>query len=287
MGWNMEKSALIRLREARDAMSQTESTVADYVLGHPEETVEMSIHDLAGKTYTSSSTIVRMCRRIGFEGFKDFRKALTYEMSLRKREFMNKGNDISRNDTTEEIVEKITYKNIVVLEATKNLIDIPTLEKCVELIQKAHSVLLFGMGASLCAARDAHLKFLRLNKPCCLNDDWHSQLLQARNSRADDLAIVISYSGATEEVIACMQALRENKTPILAITRCVRSPVYELADYRLYTPSNESVFRSGAMSSRVSQLNVIDILYTAFANSEYDYAMEQLAKTHIQKPFKE
>ncbi len=63
-----------------------------------------------------------------------------------------------------------------------------------------------------------------------------------------------------------MGAGRGNHTPIIAITRCISSPVSELADYKLYTTANESTFRSGAMSSRISQLNIIDILYTAFAN---------------------
>lgn len=138
--------------------------------------------------------------------------------------------------------------------------------------------------ASLCAARDAYLKFLRLNKPCIVNDDWHSQYLQAKNATADDLGIVISYSGETVEMVECMKAMKENGTPIIAITRCVNSPVSQLADYKLYTAANESVFRSGAMSSRISQLNIIDILYTAFANEEYDYMLERLSKTHICKP---
>ena len=140
------------------------------------------------------------------------------------------------------------------------------------------------MGASLVAAKDAYLKFLRLNKLCIINEDWHSQLLQARNATADDVAIVISYSGATVEAIECMKALKENKTPIIAITRFVQSPVSDLADQKLYTAANESVFRSGAMSSRLSQLNIIDILYTALANDSYEQTLEQLSRTHIHKP---
>ena len=38
------------------------------------------------------------------------------------------------------------------------------------------------------------------------------------------------------------------------------------------------------MSSRLSQLNVIDILYTALANDSYEETLEQLSKTHIHKP---
>ena len=81
-----------------------------------------------------------------------------------------------------------------------------------------------------------------------------------------------------------MKALKANKTPIIAITRCVNSPVSELANQKLYTTANESIFRSGAMSSRISQLNIIDILYTALANEQYEESLDQLSRTHIYKP---
>lgn len=278
------KSALIRLRESRDSFSPTEQPIADYLLEHTDEAIELSIHALAERTFASPSTIIRMCRRVGFDGYKDFRRAMTYELAARKQSMEEEQKEITHSDSLEDIIEKITYKNIVSLEETKNLLDADTLRKCVELVQSCRTVLLFGIGASLCAARDAYLKFLRLNKPCVINDDWHSQFLQARNSSPEDLGLVVSYSGQTVEVIECMKAMRENHTPIIAITRCVSSPVAELADYKLYTTSNESVFRSGAMSSRISQLNIIDILYTAFANSEYEYSLEQLSRTHIRKP---
>lgn len=278
------KSALLRLRESRDSLSETERAVADYLLDHPQEAMELSIHEMAERSFSSPSTIVRMCRRIGFDGFKEFRRCVTYEMAVRKQSQEEEQKEISREDSLEEIIEKITYKNIMSLEDTKNLLDGETLAKCVDLISQCRAVLLFGIGASLCAARDAYLKFLRLNKPCIVNDDWHSQYLQAKNATPDDLGIVISYSGETVEMVECMKAMKENGTPIIAITRCVNSPVSQLADYKLYTAANESVFRSGAMSSRISQLNIIDILYTAFANGEYDYMLERLSKTHIRKP---
>ncbi len=81
-----------------------------------------------------------------------------------------------------------------------------------------------------------------------------------------------------------MMALNENGTPTIAITQCTESPVSRLADINLYTAANESLFRSGAMSSRMSQLNIVDILYTALANENYEQSLQQLAKTHIHKP---
>lgn len=278
------KSALLMLRETVGILSNTEQEVASYLLAHPQEIVDLSIHELAKRTFSSSSTIVRLCHRLGFEGFKEFRKMVTYELAMRERNQKAGSKELDRSDSLDEIVEKITYKNIMSLEDTKNLMDMQVLQECLRLIQNARYIYLFGVGASLCAAKDAYLKFLRLNKPCVINEDWHSQLLQAYNATSQDLGLVISYSGNTVEVIECMKALKENGTPIIAITRCVNTPVSELADQKLYTTANESTFRSGAMSSRISQLNIIDILYTALANSRYDQSLQQLARTHIHKP---
>jgi len=277
-------NALLSLRERSRSFSNTEKEVAESILANPYLVVDMSVHELAKHTFSSASTIVRLCNHTGYSGYKEFRKAVTYELAQREQSKKTEQKEIERSDSLEEIVDKITYLNILSLEETKELLEPEVLRSCMELVKKARIIYLFGIGASLCAAKDAYLKFLRLNKLCIINEDWHSQLLQARNAREEDLAIVISYSGATVEIIECMKALKENGTPIIAITRCVQSPVSELADHILYTAANESIFRSGAMSSRMSQLNIIDILYTALANDQYEQTLEQLSRTHIHKP---
>lgn len=277
-------SALLKLREASKAFSPTEKEIAQHILDNPQIVEDLSVHELAKQTFASPSTIVRMCNHTGYSGYKEFRKAVIHELILREQNKKEEQKQLQRSDTLEDIIEKVTYKNIMSLEDTKSLIDRDVLQQCLHMIEQARFVYLFGMGASLCAAKDAYLKFLRLNKPCMVNEDWHSQLLQARNASQEDLGIVFSYSGNTVEVIECMKALKLNKTPIIAITRCVASPVSEMADQKLYTTANESLFRSGAMSSRISQLNIIDILFAALTNEQYDKSLDQLSKTHIHKP---
>ena len=277
-------SALLKLREQSSQFSTTEQEIAGHILENPQLVVDMSIHELAKHTYSSPSSIVRLCNHTGFSGYKEFRKAVTYELAMREQSRKVEQKEIAHSDSLQDIIDKITYANIVSLEETRALMDVNVLRSCVDLIKQARVIYLFGLGASLCAAKDAYLKFLRLNKLCIINEDWHSQILQARNANEQDLGIVISYSGATTEVVECMKIMKENKTPIIAITRCVNSPVSELADQKLYTTANESIFRSGAMSSRTSQLNIIDVLYTALANDEYEESLEQLSRTHIQKP---
>ena len=132
-------------------------------------------------------------------------------------------------------------------------------------------------------ARDAYLKFLRVNKFCISNDDWHSQLLQAKNSGPDDLAIIFSYSGQTIEMIECVKELKQNGTAVIAVTRLASSPIEKLADYVLNIAAIEPVFRSGAASSRLAQLDVFDILYESYISRHYEECIQQISRTHIHK----
>ena len=51
----------------------------------------------------------------------------------------------------------------------------------------------------------------------------------------------------------------------LAVTSNGISPVSKLADIRLYTYSQETLYRTYAIASRMAELTIIDTLYTGVA----------------------
>lgn len=277
------KNVLLRLRENQDAMPGAGAVIAQYICAHPEEAARLTVRELADRTYTSPSSVVRLCRFVGFSGYKEFRQELLLDVHTLGETGTHKETELDGTATIPELIGSITRRNIQSLEDSQYLLDPEEVSVCVELIRKARNILLFGIGASLCVARDAYLKFLRVDKPCVLSDDWHSQLLQARNATAADVGLVFSYSGQTAEMIECIKAMKENGAPVIAVTRSAPSPVAKLADHRLHTATNEYTFRIGALSSRIAQLNVLDILYAGFVNAEYEYCMKRFVKTHIFK----
>lgn len=278
------QNVLLRLREIRPSLSSTERQIARYILENPEETTTLTVRQLAAKSFSSPSSVVRVCRAVGFHGYKEMRHALILELAALGENGSHHEMDISPDDSEQEIIDKVTRNNIQCLLDTQLLLQPDEVKTCALLLDRARTVLLFGIGSSLCVAKDTYLKFLRLDKPCVINEDWHSQLLQARNAAPEDVAIVFSYSGQTQEMIRCMQAMKENGTSIIAVTRYYPSEVAKLADHVLYVAANESLFRNGAMSSRLSQLNVMDILYTVYASLHRDETLHRLTMTHIQKP---
>lgn len=277
------KNILLRLRELKDNMSSTIACIAQFISENPEEASHMTARQLANATFASPSSVVRFCRAAGFDGYKEFRQQLMIELVTLKNDDTTELTTIPANASMGDIIRRVTQRNVQCLMNTQYLLDENTLSQCVDLVEGAQKILLFGIGASLCVARDAYLKFLRVNKFCISNDDWHSQLLQAKNSGPDDLAIIFSYSGQTIEMIECVKELKQNGTAVIAVTRLASSPIEKLADYVLNIAAIEPVFRSGAASSRLAQLDVFDILYESYISRHYEECIQQISRTHIHK----
>lgn len=259
------KSVLIRTKQYQPTASSAEQGALNYILDHPEDVPQLSVKVLSERTFSSAATIVRLCRKLGFEGYRDLQKELLYELAVRDQETARGSSKVTAGSAS-DIIEKITYRNIASLEDTLKLVEPQELELAVELICQASEVLLFGLGASQLVAQDAYLKFIRIDKPCSCCQDIHSQYVIAKNAKPTDVAILISYSGRTQEIIRCAEYLKAQGTPMIAITRFEPSPISRLATCCLSVAATEEVYRGGAMSSRISQLNLIDILYTGCIN---------------------
>lgn len=277
------KSVMVKFREYLKQASSTEQEVINYLLENPEESAEMSIRELSKKTFVSPSTITRLCRKAGFEQYKEFQKCLLYENAIRKEAVDELNCEIQKDDSSEKLVDKIIYKSILSLENTKSLVDIEVLEQCVDLLHKSEKIVFFGMGASLLVAKDAYLKFLRVNKICLVNEEFHTQIVSAKTMTKKDVAIVVSYSGMTKEVLECVKILKNSKVPIIAITSFHESPLSKLADYCLYVTATEFDFQTGKLGSRLSQLVVIDMLYVSYVQKDYEKCMGSLKNTYIEK----
>jgi DNA-binding MurR/RpiR family transcriptional regulator len=72
---------------------------------------------------------------------------------------------------------------------------------------------------------------------------------------------------------------KNNGAKTISLTKFGINPVAETADINLFTSSLEQSIRSGAMASRIAQLNVIDILYVGIAGSNYEESYNSLEKT--------
>lgn len=133
----MANGLLLRLRERELSASPAERNVIAYVSAHPHEVVGLSVRGLADVTFSSPSSILRFCKRLGFAGYKEFQRELIAELALLGDKKDVALEDISMDDSVERIVGKVMKSNVRTIEATARTLDYTVLERCAARLKRA------------------------------------------------------------------------------------------------------------------------------------------------------
>lgn len=273
----------VKTRSIMDSLSNSEKKVANYLLNNLENIFSKPVARLAEEAGVSQVTWVRFCKALGFDGLKDLKKSLFIELNNATAD--NKSttlifSDIRENNSIETICTTIKNTAVQAIEDTIRMMDFNELSKIMKVIAEAECVHIFGVGASGIVADDLYRKLLRINKNSCFSYDAHTQLTYGANLRPKDIAILFSYSGTTIEILEILALAKAANCPTLAITKFAKSPLVEGADYSIYISTPEVDLRSGAMSSRLAQLTVVDILFTIFASKNYSAIEKSLEMSY-------
>lgn len=254
-----QQFALAAIRGSYRHFSEKEKKIADYVLTDPKNIIHLTINQIADELGLAESTIFRFCQRIGFKGFQAFKISLAAEVVAPLKDIHEK---IEEGDSIHAVTEKVFRSNIKTLEDTLQIVDAEAMAQATEKLMKARKIDFYGNGGSAMVAMDGYHKFVRLGLHVSMNLDSHMQLMAASQLQSDDVAIVISHSGSTTDVLDVLRVLKEKEVTIISVTNFAKSPLSKEADIALYTVSEETDFRSEALSSRIAQLSLIDALYT-------------------------
>ena len=276
-------SVLIQVRGAIPNLRPAERRVADAVLADPAAISESSITTVARRCRTSETTVLRFCRAIGLAGYPELRIALARAAQGEEDGHAGSGplsGTIDKTDSLADVIAKITYADARALEETGASLSVPTLELAISAVASARRVDIYGTGASALVGQDLQLKLHRIGLVSFAWREAHQAITSATLLTAADAAIGISHTGSTTETVAALRQAREQGATTIAVTNHARSPIAEQADLVLTTAARETTFRSGAMSSRIAQLAVVDCLFTGVAQRSYDQAIEALSNTY-------
>lgn len=274
------KKGLYRLEVYyKQSATESEKEVLRFLINQTREAVEMDIHTMAKKCFCSPATIVRICKKNGFSGFKELKQALWNDMNFPKQ-LMQVNLDAPSGEKIPNIVANVLNTNIMAIQNIYNLLDFDELDRIVALLLSQRYVYLYGIGASFLVAKDFQQKLERINKRTFLYEDIHLQLISSTNLEPGDVAIIVSYSGITKEIIEIAQNVKMCGGKIIAITKYGTNKLSSMSDFNLFVPMLEKPLRVGASSSRVSQLSVVDIVYNTYISLEKDKSMEKILSTN-------
>jgi DNA-binding MurR/RpiR family transcriptional regulator len=274
---------LTKIAQAKPAMRPAQSMVAEFVLKNPDRTASSTIAELAKVIGTSTASVVRFCDAIGYSSFTDFRLAVSAASERRRvaREtFSIDKDEIDPNDSMQEVVAKTVFQEVEAIQQTGSNLDLATLEKVVTLITGARRIEIFGLGSSYLATRDLRQKLHRIGMFAFEAPDNHQAITSSALMDEKDVGIVFSHSGETPETLEVLQIMKNSGAKTVAITNFPSSPIAQTADHQLITVAKETRYRSGAMSSRIAQLALVDFLFIRIMQLRLESVGSLLERTY-------
>ena len=239
--------------------SHSEKEIAHYILNEGEKVLNLSIKELAKKTYTSPATIVRLCHKLGLEGYGDFKIKYSAELQfdLAHTDRIDVNFPFNEEDNDSMVAYKLASLNQEVIAETIQLIDFEQLHQIVELLDQNKDIDIYGTGNSLLAAMSFQHKMMRIQRNVNL------KMLAGEQ-------VFISYSGETNELIKIAKILKEKKTPIIVLTSIGDNRLSHYATYILNIGSREKIFTKIApFASQTSIEYILNVIFSCLFKKDY------------------
>lgn len=278
-----EIPVLIRMRSLLPDLRPSERRIAQLFLDDPAATSALSVAALASLGATSSTTVIRLCKRMGYPRLQDLRIDVLGAVARESYEtaaISDVSGDIDRDDSLESIVAKVSLAETLSIADTAKSLQIDELARAADFVGQATRVDIFGVGASAFVGLDLQQKLTRIGRVALSWSDPHGAWTSAATLGQGAVAVAISHSGNTADTIDFLAIAREAGAATIAITNHAHAELADHADVVLTTAARETVFRSGALGSRIAQLMVVDCLFIAVAKTNYDESIADLRRTY-------
>ncbi|WP_027108770.1 MurR/RpiR family transcriptional regulator [Lacticigenium naphthae] len=265
-------SILTDLKEKK-RFNESEKQLADFVIQNKNDMIYFSIQELAQKNYTSTSTIVRLCRKIGLKGYKDFKIKLAVELQKEYNIPATVDPDFPFNEdlTYQEIQKIILDLTTRSLHETYASLSAELVEEAVNMISGAHQLAIFGYGDAFLPALNFQNKMMKIGEyvqhTLLPGENRHL----ANNLTKEDCAIVLSYSGESKDTYFLTKILHQRGVKIIVVSAHRTSHIAQLSSLLLpITKSESSSVKLTTFSSQAAIDYVLNTVYGCIFVSNYD-----------------
>lgn len=227
-------------------LNEIELFIYNYVLQNYKKVAYMRIRDMAEETNVSTATILRFCRKLGFDGFTEFRYDLKNKITLMKGEY--KITTFDKNDLVDFVNKSSTDDFIAIIR------------KAASLIRTYNNIVFVGIGNSGIISSFGARYFTEVVKfTTFFNDPFVDPI---REYTEDTLVIAISATGESTQTINIVQRFKLSGAKIISITNSNKSTISKLSDYCIAynSTSQKDILKYKKAASQIEHVFIIEML---------------------------
>lgn len=279
---------IIEQMRNQENFTPSEQEIIHLILNKPDTLMSFTTAaQLGAAAYTSASTVVRLCKKLGCRSYGEFKTNFISQYQKRENAllYVDASIPFKSSDTPSDVLSQLTDLEGIALRQTLSLIDLDTYNSIVAMLSAASCIDLYGAACNLNLLWDFAAKMGSIHRRVNINLDQQQQILSAISRHEDHCAIIVSYSGETSATLRCAELVHKSGTPAISITSCGFNSLIACTDKHLYIASLEnksySQTKIGAFTSNVSIMTIMNYLYAGVFLSDYDSNYRLLLEDHI------
>lgn len=195
--------------------SDLEYELYNYIMKNSREVTYMRIRELANETHVSTTTILRFCKKLGFDGFTEFKVQLKNYLAEEETYRLN-----NTYTTVSDFVERTLSANYE-----------SKIKEIAEVVAKAKIVIFIGAGTSGVIAEYGARFFSGLKKFSLHIKDPYFPIYS--HYITDSVTIVLSVSGESKSTMEKLDRLKQDGSIIVSLTNHSDSSLAKMSDYNL------------------------------------------------------
>lgn len=251
-----------RLLETKD-LSMSEQAISTYILENPNCILHASAKDLAQLCFTSSPTIIRFVRKLGFNGYPEFR----YQYIEEYHSLPQEKEEITLSSSLNDVLRLLPLRYELVAKNSADRINTKEFAYIVSEFRKANSIDFYATGINMGIAQAACVRFSNLgyHAQVQLGINKHYILQLAPQIKEKTLSFIISHTGSNETVLEVARYLKEQHMKLVHLGRS-NNELYEIADYHILWDNDRYDQRYDNLSYPLSLMFILDVLYLELTN---------------------
>ncbi|KQB84231.1 MurR/RpiR family transcriptional regulator [Corynebacterium oculi] len=199
--------------------NDTERDILAYLLAHQAEATESSVQQIAQRTYTSTSSVMRLAKRLGFSGFAEMKYFI--RTSLREMEHHQAPDPIALQ--RDDLLGTLTH-----LESL-------SVAPIVSRLYESRAIYCLGTGSSQRLAASEFAKSLMANgKQATVITDLTEMKVSLPMMEASDTLVLISLGGTNPDFVEIPRAASLRGVPTLAVTRLSSNPLAAASRWNIH-----------------------------------------------------
>jgi len=244
------------LGDKRQSLNVNEQNILNYILKNVNQLNQLNVRQIAKDNFTVPNSIIRVCKKLGYNGYLQFREVLL-------------------NSTIAQKTDIQTTPQIHNLNRTASMINLETLNITTRLLQICNCVNVFAFGLSRFVANEFLNRLMLIGKAGQFFYDLDMACATIEKCKENEIAFLISLSGESPEIIQIANLAKLTPLTTISITNLSNNTISRLTNHNFYAIANELKYKNMDIANRLGLAYVCNTIFddyidkTIYNNKDY------------------